>query len=536
MGVTVAERPIGKAIFDVLEFGLSRARARAFETLAFAVPFTIYALSAGRDVSSWDTAEMQGVPYILGIAHPTGFPLYVIVGFLFSHIIAIGTVAFRLNLLAAACVAGSCAALYVASREIQIPRICGLIAAWWFGIGAIVWNHAIRAEVHDLALLLSTASLVYWIRWVRDGAPEAPLYATAAFGLALATHPMAIWLAPGAALALALRRPDKKSLMRGAIVVVSCLALYAYLPVRSFIIVHAHLDPTAGLAGQDGGVFWNLNNPSTWAGLMDEISGSQFGAGKTLVSAINADVLQGYLWNWLGAVNSAYGAYGLILAFVGLIRLWTKNARVTLLQLVFCLAIVPFSYAYGNVEGDSDRYRMLPLWLVPLLMAAATAAGEIHFDFLTAMARKVIISALMLIWTIETFQNNRGIFMNSGDTNRAIITEAAARVPRRAILVSTWVDATTLAYGAYVEHALDRRIIIASWPNGEKSHFAAWLKVHPVFVIWPSRPEPYPGITYIEQPALDAGHRLWMVKSTRTNSSGVNSSRTSARLTDHHVM
>ena len=48
---------------------------------AFAVPAVAYVASVSHEPGSWDTAELQGVPYILGISHPTGFPFYVLLGF-----------------------------------------------------------------------------------------------------------------------------------------------------------------------------------------------------------------------------------------------------------------------------------------------------------------------------------------------------------------------------------------------------------------------------------------------------------------------
>ena len=61
---------------------------------AFAIPAAAYIASASVEPGSWDTAELQGVPYMLGIAHPTGFPLYTLVGYVWSHVVAIGSVAF----------------------------------------------------------------------------------------------------------------------------------------------------------------------------------------------------------------------------------------------------------------------------------------------------------------------------------------------------------------------------------------------------------------------------------------------------------
>src|SRR5262249_28947936 len=37
------------------------------------------------DVARWDTGEAQTIPFLLGTMHPTGFPAYVLLGWLVSH-------------------------------------------------------------------------------------------------------------------------------------------------------------------------------------------------------------------------------------------------------------------------------------------------------------------------------------------------------------------------------------------------------------------------------------------------------------------
>ena len=56
------------------------ARERLALWLAWLVPLALFLATAYRDVGYWDTGEMDTVPYILGIAHPTGFPAYVLLG------------------------------------------------------------------------------------------------------------------------------------------------------------------------------------------------------------------------------------------------------------------------------------------------------------------------------------------------------------------------------------------------------------------------------------------------------------------------
>ena len=67
-----------------------------------------------------DPGELQFVPYILGLAHPTGTPLYVLVGKLWSLLPVGPTVAWRMNLLAA--VAASLALVAETIAPTDAPR------------------------------------------------------------------------------------------------------------------------------------------------------------------------------------------------------------------------------------------------------------------------------------------------------------------------------------------------------------------------------------------------------------------------------
>ena len=72
-----------------------------------AVLVGVVAFSAARiamlpGLGYWDTAELQTVAPILGTAHPTGFPTYVLLGWLANVLLTpFGEPALRMNLFAA---------------------------------------------------------------------------------------------------------------------------------------------------------------------------------------------------------------------------------------------------------------------------------------------------------------------------------------------------------------------------------------------------------------------------------------------------
>lgn len=488
---------------------VQRAAALRYAAAAFVVPLTLYAFSLSAAPASWDTAELQGVPYLLGIAHPTGFPLFILAGWLFTHVVAVSSVAYRMNLFCAICGAFAALALYDVARELRIPRFIALLCAWYFALTNPVWTHAIRAEAHDLALALSAFSVLFAVRFIGQGDVRR-FYAAALFcGLALATHPIAVWLLPGLVVcaAVAKARPTRRQLAASAGIVAACLLFYAYLPLRSWYIVTHHLDPTASLQGVSGGLFWNLGDPSSRNGFFQTVSGSKFGAGSSALSAINFDRLQGDAAAWLTNAATAYGAYALLLAIVGVPALWRRNSRATLVLLVMGLAAVPFSYAYAGIESDTERYRLLSYWTLAVLLGGVSAEAAARRHWLTTVA-----IAAFLMWSVQqTFSNNVSLLQNRFNAgSSSLVRDVAARVPNGAVIEAPWLDATSLAYAAYVDGELKTRAVVSAWPDEYANDEAAWSRVRPVYVLGPANIV-VPGVRLSPPIPVDASHWLYRV-------------------------
>ena len=67
---------------------------------AFIIPFIIYLVYLAPSIVGGDSGELITTAYLLGVPHPPGYPLYTILGKLFS-LIPFYSVAWRVNLLSA---------------------------------------------------------------------------------------------------------------------------------------------------------------------------------------------------------------------------------------------------------------------------------------------------------------------------------------------------------------------------------------------------------------------------------------------------
>ncbi|MBI3744771.1 MAG: DUF2723 domain-containing protein, partial [Chloroflexi bacterium] len=160
-----------------------------------------------------DGPELATVVKTWGVAHPSGYPTYTLLGKLFS-IIPAGDVAHRLSIMSA--VAGAAA---VAFTFLAATRVLAMMARRaapaqpregrepWFRLMAaasgalalafspIMWGQSVVAEVYALNILFGAAIAYVLLAWIDDAQHDErppslrkPLLAALLFGLAMGNH------------------------------------------------------------------------------------------------------------------------------------------------------------------------------------------------------------------------------------------------------------------------------------------------------------------------------------------------------------
>jgi len=444
--------------------------------LAFAVPLAIYLVSSYHDVMYWDVGEMDTVPYILGIAHPPGFPLYTLIGWAFTHAFPIGSVAFRMSALSALALAATAWLVWRVVVDESGNAIAGLLAALLFAFGEDVWTHATRAEAHALVALACVAELCFLLRWLRRGRAR-DLYACAlALGLGLAVHPIVAWTIPGLLAAIIARAHVTVSRVyrvAAAIACVSAAVWFFYLPLRSAYVNAQHLDPLAQL-GITGGAFWNYGDPV----LVDNFTALVTGAGVAVQGVrfgYTADTFTDGFVHFLGFAVSELTPIGCVLALAGLIVLFRRDLT---RAIVACATMLPgpiFAFGLG-AESDVDRY------LLPAFALFAVAAG-IALAALRPPSARHAAQAFAALAVVYLLLSQPHFFDQPHDARAADdAAEILRATPPDAIVIATWVLAPPLAYDDYVLHETSRRLIVPAWYGDEIDVLARWDAARPVYV------------------------------------------------------
>ena len=224
--------------------------------IAGAMVFLLYAVTLARTTAFWDTSEYIATAHILGIPHPPGNPLFVVLARAWTVLLApLGlSVAVRVNLFSAAMSAGAHALWFLVIHHIlryfspsRIFRLAGAAAAVLVSATAFtVWNQSnVNEKVYTVSLL--TIALLSWlaVRWQENlgRGKDDNLLVLMAFILALSVgnHLMAFLAAPAIGLFIVVVHP--RTLLNWRLYVAAAAAALVGLSIHLFLPLRAALHP-----------------------------------------------------------------------------------------------------------------------------------------------------------------------------------------------------------------------------------------------------------------------------------------------------
>jgi Protein of unknown function (DUF2723) len=498
----------------------SAPSARFAPSLAGAIALLVYARTLMPGIAFGDWGEMQTISHVLGVAHPTGYPTYVILAW-FAQLVPLGSIAVRLNFLSALCVAGTVATTSAIAIRLGVRPLIAIAAALALGAVGTVWAAATVAEVNPLHLLFAALILHRALVWSDGRATRDLVLGGLLIGLALGNHLLTLFIAPFAVL-FVLWSGRRELLARPWLIGAAGLAGLAGLAVYLYIPIAASLSPPLP-----------YNHPTTLDGVLWLVSGTQFRGQFDFLSARGpGDFIASLPTLWSIAVSRATPVLP-ILGAAGLAILALRRPAFGLL----CVTILVFGlYVWANYL-ELEHYLLVP-WLIVAIGAAVALetvarvvetigatigarigrtgrlarADAVPADHLadlpadgpttgraagrtaTAMATGVGLAGLafaIVLATMNFAASDRSADL-SGDT---YVDAVFAALPKDAAILSYWDASTPLWHGSYVEGLRpdvlivdDTNIVYEGWGTRE-TRIESLICERPVFILRPSEQE-----------------------------------------------
>ena len=317
----------------------------------FALCLLVLRMTMVPTIYTLDSAELTMGAATLGIVHAPGYPLFLLIGHLFSWL-PVGDVGFRINLFSAVSLGLTAPLLFYLLLNLLDDMWAALAAALMFVWSYYVWTSGIVAEVYAPQIVTLAACGWSLSRMVRQSPPTraAALGTGALYGVAVAMHPSSIFFAPGMVVAFGLLRvPWRTCLLAAGLGALGVIVTLVYFPVRYAA------GPDLNLAGSyhyDGsfepvdlqsvrGIWWMLRGA--------QFEGLMFAGGYVPSS----EALARLVGNWLGI--------GVILGGVGMYMMGTLRRGLLAAWLVL---FFPFTYFYSTYGAPDTETMFGPSYLL----------------------------------------------------------------------------------------------------------------------------------------------------------------------------
>jgi len=446
-------------------------------------------------VGFWDTGEFQTVLPLLGTAHPTGYPTYVLLGFVANLVLApLGEPAFRITALSLLAVAFAATTAVVLVRRLTGSTLVGMATGLGLAVTPVVWATATRADPHPIHLAFVALLLVLLVRWEgarRTGSSTSDRWligAAAVFGLAAANHSLTLLLGP--AIGLYVLGVDRRTLTTQRLVLACAVAV-----VAAFGLAYLELPLRAGPLRAP----LVYGHPETWDGFWSIALAEQF-RGSLVDPFGNLGPKIGALWAYAGAQLG-------VLAFAivpGFVVTAVRMPRYALLTGSAMLVTLWFDVSYFN--ADIGRYYLGPVlwawtWLGVLGASIADGLARLALSLRerragpgatrilrTGLASLIAVSLLLPSlwgWDARRTQADR----HADTTASRWLDEILPTLAPDAVVVSWWSTSTPLWYAQLVEDrrtdvfVVDDRTVLDNNYGTAGNVISRFLDSRPVYVI-----------------------------------------------------
>jgi hypothetical protein len=333
-----------------------------------------------------DVSEIQVALNVWGTIHHTGYPLYAILGNLFTaplRLIGIEPAA------AASLYATVWGGLALLGFALLLRRITGqtalaITAAAVLGFVRSIWVHNVIAEVYSMSLAITVLLLLVAL-WPGLELRRRFLWLALLGGIGVAHHRAVAFIAPGLFLAIwpqfRRERDHRDSIIAVAIVLALIGFLpYIYLPLRAW----------------QGGA-WVYGEPGTWHGFWIEFTGKEAQVNNLMT---RADSLQALIDNGIRVWEILVAELtlpGLLLGFGGTAAaLIDPKHRRTALVVLLC-AVGPLLFAIIYHTAVMPEAVLMPVSMVLIFEATLAADFLVRHWSLAIAAALIVFSA----WGID---------------------------------------------------------------------------------------------------------------------------------------
>ncbi len=370
---------------------------------------SLYIYTAAPGVYDGDSGEIAAAVNTLGLAHPTGFPLYMLTGKLFTLLVPIRDVAYRLNIFSALLTAAALVFVYYTLENLGTSSFSALVASFILGLGRnTIWANTGRASVYPLSLLFVVILLWIFSKWRRKKKAGYLYWYGFIWGLSMGTHALMLVMV----IPFLFMLWQSRALIKEKLIILPKIILLTIAPFIQYLyLLFAYR--------RNGIVTWG--SMASWHDFVYYITQREY-SGKFF-----RNNFEDFFNTFRHLLTTEFTIVFLFVALIGFVIAFKKHRDIFLILIAVAVANVGMMYAYGKPGDIVILYRYL--FITYLVFAVAVAYGvDALMDWLKIKdkTRIIFFTATIILIIILQFklafsENNRRNNYIIGDTAHNIL-------------------------------------------------------------------------------------------------------------------
>lgn len=448
--------------------------------------FIVYLRTLAPGVWGFDSAEFATGAYTLGIVHPPGYPIYLILAKVFTLVFPVNDIAYRLNVFSAIFAALTVYVLYKTIILLTKNRIVAWVSAGFFAFSNYFWQMGLVTEVYTLHTFFLAACLYLILRYTDTGDAKWLYAFVFVYGLSLCNHTSGVLFSFGFLWLIVTSGFLMANWRRKAVIALICfltgLLPYLYFPIRF------QADIPLNYARQFYGI-----DLSQLQGIWWMVSGKAYGYFSFAypLNELPVEFVRyfGFLWrNFLGI--------GVLLGVLGFVYLLRKNKNLAVGLLLIFTANAVFFINYRVIDKDT---MFLPSFLVftiflayGVLQLIQLIETQVENKQLLPVFGSLSIAFFSLIPLSALALNWQWVDMHKMDGPQEFARKVFLNIPQGSMVFADWSSAVVLEYFQVVQGERPDLLIYNRSRVGAAQYYFNWLK----------------GLSYQENNALILQHEM----------------------------
>ena len=399
----------------------SRSTAVIVAAIVATVAFWAYTQTLLPGVDLGDTGGFQAAVLWPEVSARQAYPLYYDLAAPFVRAASMANPARGLNLFSAIFGAVAVGLLTYLCALVAESLAAGIVAGLLLAFSYTFWSQAVIAEVYTLHLTLVLVSCLALYAYAQQPSRLRLAIFFAVYAFAFGNHLSMILLLVPFAVFLLHVTPDRRTLFAPAtIALAAIIAVAGALQYWPNFVSTSHLGGWPISWGERLATFWFDTTKVDWR--------------ESMVMGVRGDQLADRVGMWWFDARQQFGIFGLVLAVVGAVRLWTiSRPWATLIVLAYAINTL-FAFTY-NV-GDTHVF-YLPSHLFTAFLAGAAIQSPVGRAFKARPVRIVPLALVVLYAGWRAWDTWPAIDRHDDRRAESLVTRLALGAnPQSAVLVT----------------------------------------------------------------------------------------------------